>query len=1116
MKIFLRLFFSYSLLFSQNLFSQNLVINEIITSNSNVVTDDDGSYEDWVELYNASNESVNLLGYGLSDNSNYFKWEFPEYYIQPNEHLLVWCSNKNRINPSLPLHTNFAISSGGETITLTQPDGTIVDQIPAIVIPSNYSYGRQTDGSNAFVIFPQPTPGNSNTTEGFSEILNPPVFSVNSGFYQDEFNLSITSIDPDVTIIYTLDGSEPDENNLLGTTYQYKNQYPYFPEDNFGILLEENFTSYTYNGQIEISDRTSQPNKLASISTTTNTIPYYIPNEPIFKGTVIRAKAIKAGAMASNVVTHNYFISNEGTNRFSLPVVAISLDEDLLFDYQNGIHVAGVDYDNWRTQNPTQTALFADANYKRSGDQWEVKGNFSFFNNSQEILNQDIGIRIHGGFTRSHPQKSLRLYARGEFGESNFSHSFFNDPNYNSYKRLILRNSGNDAYSTYFRDAFIQKAVAHLNIDTQDYQPVITFVNGEFWGILNMRERYDKHYFKRVYNVDEEDLDFLEYNGYLIQEGSYDHYINMYSFIQNNSLQNSANYNYIETQMDYENFTDHFIANIYARNTDWPHNNIEFWRKKTTQYEPNAPYGQDGRWRWVLKDTDFGFGADGGTEAYLHNTLAFATSIGGDEITNPEWSTLIFRKLLENSTFKTNFINRFADLMNTTYLPERLITIIDEMKSKIEGEILEHGHRWSSFNSLDQWSSNINVMKNFAQNRTEQQRNHIREKFNIEENITATFDVSDEAHGFIKINTININPETPGINENPYPWNGIYFKNIPITIKAIAKPGFKFSHWSGNSISPEEEITISPNGDIQLTAHFIPTDESAEEIPLYFWMLDSTVANDTPLTQINASFEIPSEGTLTYQSSLEGYPFTSSHANWRKASMERRNSPTDINYIPEANNNIPFSSANMRGIQIKQPFQNNGLENQMIFNFSTEGYENIVFGFTAKDENAADAILVEYSTTANEPTWTTTDLDNSVLTLTNDYQLFEIDFSSIATANDNPNFKVRLRFDGSNMTADNGDRVTFNNFSVKGNAYLKVKEEKPLQFTIYPNPATNEFYVVHQYDSVEYVLYSIDGKVVKQGILPSYSINIEDIQKGIYLLKLTSNNKSLVKKIIKR
>jgi hypothetical protein len=1113
MKIFYLFIFSIFLFFPQSHFSQNLVINEIITSNSNVITDDDGSYEDWVEIYNSGSESINLLGYGLSDNSNYFKWVFPEYSIQPNEYLLIWCSNKDRTNPSLPLHTNFAISSGGETITLTQPNGTIVDQIPAIVIPQNHSYGRQTDGSTNFIIFPIPTPGFENLyeEEPISQEVEAPIFSVDSGFYTNNFNLTISHSNPQATLIYTLDGSEPKLDNIGGVTYSYKNSYPEFPQNADGELLQNTFETLFYENDLSITDRSLSPNKVSSISTTYSNIPY-LPQTPVFKGTVVRAKAI-VNNVESKTVTKNYFVTPQGVNRYTFPIITLNIDEDKYYSYENGLNVAGVRFDTWRDENPDlPTDIFTDANYWNSGSSSEIRVNFGYLENGVEILNHDAGLRNQGNGSRHMRNRSVRLYAKPEYGENYFNRAFFQDYNYNNFKRIILRNSGNDGYKTGFRDGFIQKMAKDLNFETQEFSPVVVFLNSEYNGIYNIRERYDEHYFKRVFGIESNELDFLENQG-IVDTGDDTHYNDMMNYLQNNDLSNTDNFNHVETLLDPINYTDYYITNIFVANYDWPSNNNEYWRKKTT-FTPNAPYGQDGRWRWVLKDTDFGFNLFD-IDDYELNMLEKAT-----EFYEPHdyfnFSTLIMRKLLENQTYKNYFINRFADLLNTSFLSSRLEPMIDEMRQLFLPEINEHIHRWQMIDSFDSWENNVNVMRHFAQVRPAIQRNHIREKFNIDQNITATLDVSDETHGFIKINTIDINPETPGISENPYPWVGIYFKNIPVKIKAIANPGYKFSHWSGNSISPESEITINPNGNINLVAHFIPTNELTEEIPLYFWMLDSNVANDTPLTQINSSFEIPTEGTLSFKSSLEGYPFTSSHANWRKASMERRNSPTEINYIPEANNDIPFSSANMRGIQIKQPFQNNGLENQMIFSFSTEGYENIVFGFTAKDENAADEILVDYSINEGEPVWTSAELNNSTLPLTNEYQLYEIDFSSIDTTNDNPNLKVRLRFDGSNMTVDNGDRVTFNNFSIKGNAYLNIKEEKALQFTIYPNPATDEFYVVHDYNKVDYELYSIDGKVVKKGVLPSFSINIEDIQQGIYLLKLTANNKSLVKKIIKK
>ena len=1115
MKLQKTIFFVCLLFLFFSVEAQNIVINEIITSNSTVNTDDDGSYEDWVELYNNGTESINLLGYGLSDNDNLFKWVFPNYSIQPGEHLLVWCSNKNRTNPDFPLHTNFAISAGGETISLTFPDGTIADQVPAIVIPQNFSYGRAPSGSSTFLIFQEPTPGTFNPSEGAADELSAPQFSINSGFYNDSFTLTISHPDPEVTILYSLDGSEPKAENLGGKSYLYKNQYEEFSGQETGELLEESFSTLNYNAPIEIVDRSELPNKIASISSTFHQNPFYIPDFPVFKGTVVRAKAIKEGTLSSETITKTYFISPEESNRYTIPVVSISLDEEHFFDYENGIYVAGKDFDDWRLENPTADALWSNANYKRSGDETEKKAHFSFFENGNEIINQNIGLRIHGGFTRISPNKSLRLYARSEYGSSTFNHTFFEDSSYSSFKRLILRNSGNDVSSTYFRDAFIQRTVNHLNFDTQAYQPTITFLNGEYWGILNMRERFDRHYFERVYNIADGDLDFLEYNGFLVQEGDYEHYAAMLGFIENNNLNHVANYNYVATQMDTENYTDHFIANIYARNTDWPHNNIEFWRKRTEQYEPNAPYGQDGRWRWVLKDTDFGFGGDGGPESYVHNTLAFATSTGGDVNTNPEWSTLILRKLLENTAFKNNFINRFADLLNTTYLPERVIGIINEMKSGIEAEIQEHRFRWSTIGSIEQWQSNIDVMIEFSNERPTYQRNHILEKFNIDSTLQAHLNVLDETQGFIQINTIEILATTPGVQENPYPWNGFYFKNIPITLKAIAKPGYVFSHWTGASISPESEITVTPASDFEITAHFVPQDV-VEDIPIYFWTIDSTVPNNEALTEIYSTFDLASQGLLRYESCLAGYPFDNTHPNWRKASMERRNSPTDLNYIPEANNEIPFELSNMRGLQIKQPFQNDGFENQLIFEISTTAYQDILMGFAAKNENAAHTILVDYSITENTTEWTTAGLENSSFSLSEDYQTYEIDFSAIDAVNNNPNFKMRLRFDGENMTLDNGDRVTFNNFSVKGSTYtFKIPDNLPLKFNVYPNPVSEILYIVHSYPTVDFKLFSIDGKLVESGTLTGLKINISTLQKGLYILQLEVDGKKEIKKIIK-
>lgn len=1105
-------------IFSFNALSQNVVINEIITSNALVIADEDGSYEDWIELYNPTSNAINLAGYGLSDlPTNPYLWVFPEYWIQPGAHLLIWCSDKNRTNAGSPLHTNFKISSAGEQITLTDPNGTVVDSYAPIVIPQNFTYGRQTDGSSTFVFFPEPTPGQTNNTSpGFTELLEPPSFSVNGGFFSENFNLVLTHPDPAVTIIYTTDGSDPDINNLSGTTYSYKNQYPIglgqLPIDNFST---NSFRSLEYVAPLTIEDRTNQPNDISMISSTFDFDPsYYLPDYALFKGTVVRAKAYKPGALPSKIISQSYFVSPEGSQRFSIPVVSLSIDENKFFDYNNGIYVAGVDYDNWRVANPNETPLYySDSNFDRSGDESERIGHFSYFVNGSEVLNQQVGIRINGGGSRAFQNKSLRLYARPELGDGTFSYPIFPNENFTSYKRLILRNSGNDFFNTYYKDAFTHELVEKTGLDNQAYQPSVVFLNGEYWGMLNLRERLDRHYFERKYGIGEQDIEIIA-DGYQVDEGSGAHFEALFSYLENNSLSSSTNFDYTKTQMDVDNFRDYFITNIFIQNTDWPGWNTLFWRKTGT-FNPGAPYGTDGRWRTAIKDTDAGFSLM--LDINDHNTLEFATATGGTEWPNPEWSTLILRRLLENNDFKLNFINRFADMMNTFFLPERVIGLSNQFASVIEPEIEGQIRRWSAPSSLAWWQQSQNVIANFATVRPDIQREHIRSKFGISGNLNVTLDVNNPEQGFVKINTIEINSGTPGVPENAYPWNGIYFQNIPITLKAIALPGFVFSHWSGASTSTESEITISPMSDINITAHFVPDDTNDIEVPIYFWVFDTNVPNDTPLSTINSTYETAVEGTIEFQSCLTGYPFDSTSPFWRKASMERRNNPTNINYISQANNNVPFATSNMRGIQIKQPFQSGSQENTLVFNIPTSGYRDIKFAFAAINELAADAIIVDYSISSGTPNWITDGLSQTSFPLSSSYQLFQIDFSTIESIDNNPNFKVRLRFTGSNMTEDLGNRVTFNNISATGvEIGLGLDDNPKMKFKLFPNPISNTLNIAHQYDSLSYKLFSVDGKVIQEGKVVQSQIDFNQLQSGIYLLQLTANGNSEVRKLIKQ
>ncbi len=178
-----------------------------MASNNATIADEDGDYPDWIEIYNFGDEPINLSGFGLSDDyDNPFRWVLPDTTIGAGEFMLIWASNKDRADPGRELHTNFAIDSDGEEVLLIRTDSTRIDELPPTEIPTDISIGRQPDGTGDWVYFDKPTPGGPNTTESISELLEPPVFSHQPGFYTSGFDLEITHPDPDVTLYFTTNG----------------------------------------------------------------------------------------------------------------------------------------------------------------------------------------------------------------------------------------------------------------------------------------------------------------------------------------------------------------------------------------------------------------------------------------------------------------------------------------------------------------------------------------------------------------------------------------------------------------------------------------------------------------------------------------------------------------------------------------------------------------------------------------------------------------------------------------------------------------------------------------------------------------------------------------------
>lgn len=517
----------------------------------------------------------------------------------------------------------------------------------------------------------------------------------------------------------------------------------------------------------------------------------------------------------------------------------------------------------------------------------------------------------------------------------------------------------------------------------------------------------------------------------------------------------------------------------------------------------------------AMVDTDFGFGYTELNDATF-NTLNFVSFPSNNEWPNPNWSTLFLRKLLENTDYKNYFINRFADLLNTTFLSERMNQMILSHQNQLAPEILNHLNRWNLGNYAS-WQNQVNILHNFANLRPQIQRNQLAQRFNLSNQFSVKLFVDDIQKGYLKINTIELKEGTDGINAQPNPWNGNYFSDVPITITAIPKDGYIFSHWSGGVESNLASIELLLTDDLVLTAHFVEGEETNDEELVYFWTFDNAIPNNTPLVNIQSTYSVnqSQSSNIVFESSLTGYPFNNTHPLWRKASMERRNAPTNINYYPEANDNTNFADANVRGLQIKQPFENQSNKNTLYFNLNTEGWEDVKLTFAVKDEGAVDAFQVEYLVINNQ--YTNLGLNSSIFNINEYYQLIEIDFSNVQSAVNNPNFVVKIDFIGDDLTSDDGNRVTFNNIAVKAkDINLGSDQFSEDNFVLYPNPFDN-FIKINglQSQNAQFEIFAIDGRLIKKGKFVNNAIDTSDLLPNFYLIKVLTDQSQKISKMVK-
>lgn len=1049
-----------------------VVVNEIMASNANTLADEDGDFSDWIELWNTSGEAVDLEGWGLSDDDDApYKWVFPAVQIEAGAYLLVWASSKERSAVVGQLHTSFAISGDGEPIVLTNAEGERVHRMPPMPLGGDISYGL-LPGEEGFFFFDEPTPGLANTTVGYAEVLEEGVnFSHSGGFYPEDFVLTLSVDDPELTIYYTLDGSEPDAAALEGSSFLYKNSYP------GGSLQEGSSRTYVYSDPISIGDRSAEPYVLAGINARYSGSPYLPQSANIFKGTVVRARAVKEHALSLRTDTESYFIAPEGAGRYDLPVVSVATDAAHFFDYESGIYVAGKYADVWVAANPGES--WDDGrpgNYNQRGQDWEKPGHFEYFpGNGDPAYKHDVGLRIHGGWSRAYYRKSLRVYARNAYGSGNtLAYPFFGElPSQGDagrmitdFRRLILRNSGNDYSLTLYRDALMHDLVKGFPMATMAYQPVVHFINGEYWGIINLRERYDQHYLSNHFNLPADDVAILEAWA-KVDEGlpsDRAQFLDIVAYAQGNDPADAAVYQWLEERVDLDNLAAYYAAQIYFQNTDWPQNNMRFWRYRKGVYSPDAALGHDGRWRWMLYDTDHGMSMFWPNQA--ENGLRRVMEEAGDPISN------LFKRLLRNTEFKHKFVNVVADMLNSSFIPAYVGQKVDEYNARLSSSRSEHYNRWRS--GTDMGTS----MKNFANERPAHLLSHTSSQFGLEGTAVLTVN-RNGGGGKVVVNSLTIDRGLAGLPnpETPFPWSGTYFKEVPVRLSAVNEPGFRFSHWVyKGQVVEQRDLTIDLAANTDVVAHF----RSGEYALIHYWHFNDLPGGDLT-TGVPADFSLlDAEVGMSYPGSGAGY-------------MDRVNDGSVLNIRNEAEEG--------RALRVRNPSDTRHLEIRM----PTTGFEDLKVSYAVTRTGSGAQLQNVYYRVADEQEWV---LFREGLLITESYQRVELDFLDLAAVSDREEFSLKIEFDGSNASGGSGNN-RFDNFVVEG--YRKVEtgfeaaKEAPV-LNVFPVPAREFLNIASSDPLLRVVLYGSQGQVLRRESAAglSHQLNVAALSPGVYVLEATT------------
>ena len=721
-------------------------------SNVECIMDDIKEFPDsWVELYNPTDAAINLKDYKISNKNKVKKaWQLPDQEVPADGHVIIYCDKEGKEDNRF--HTDFRLESGkGCTVYLFKgKDAEPVDSLPADMKK-----------------MPAPDVAFGRETDG-----------------ADKWGYQVTPTPGKANT-----GEICDAKHILGA--------PVFGKDGFVTSGDAAF-------QLELSLPDGAPEGTVIRYTTDGSEPtskstQYTNPINITKTKVIRAKLFCDGWLSPMSTAQSYIFHPK---EITLPIFSVQTNDKYLNDKEIGLFANNNSKEDKKTHDWRRPVMI---------EFFPAEGNNSAFNQLGET-------RIQGGQSRSNALKSMVFYANKRFDPDHkrYSYEFFPDqkPGITEFKSFSLRDGGNDFGDLYFRDLIIQRTMAdHVDLDWQAGHSAVLYINGEYMGMLNIRERSNEDNIYSNYNG-LEDIDMVEISHEKID--NVDQFLEEFKGSEDETFYNAFKAFYSEkghTKAEYEQWMDVseylniMIMNLFYGNIDFPGNNIVFWRPNDDDTESGLPK----IWRFIVKDTDFGLGLYNRQNNYNTIDLLYHP----EKYPNDNWAftepaTLLIKNMLEDKGILDMFIDKccvyMGDFMNGKGTGET----IDLIKAEAMEEFVAHRDKynsgwgwWGPVDNRSDIENKFNAAKQWAEGRPNNFYKHIGDKWNLGTAFPVTIN-----KGVVELpETVTVN----GIKLSEGVFDGKFFPNRQLTITATAPEGKTIAGW---------KVTTTPTSGSKQTKNY--------------------------------------------------------------------------------------------------------------------------------------------------------------------------------------------------------------------------------------------------------------------------------------------------------